>query len=77
MIFWEPKNRDYVLEFQKKKWEGADSRKQRRIAVARSFAIQMLFHICIEYFISYPWTPRTQFLEFIWFFESQKTETMS
>jgi hypothetical protein len=43
----------------------SDSSKQRRIAVAYSLAVQILFHIRIEDFISYPWTSITQFLEFI------------
>ena len=58
------------------RWKNADSREQRRIAIAHSLEVQMLFHIHVEDFITYPWTPETQFLEFIWCFESKNTETM-
>jgi hypothetical protein len=55
----------------------SDSSEQHRFAVAHSLAVQMVFDIRIEDFITYPWTPINQILEFIWIFESQKTKTMS
>jgi hypothetical protein len=42
-----------------------------------SLAVEMLLHIHIDDFITYPWTPRPHFLEFIGIFESQETKTMS
>ncbi len=38
---------------------------QRRIATIYLFAVEILLHIHVEDFITYLWTPRTQFLDFI------------
>ena len=40
-------------------------------------AVEILYHIHVRDFITYPWTPRTHSLDFVWNFESQKIETMS
>ncbi len=38
---------------------------QRRIATTYLFAVEILLHIHVEDFITYLWTPRTHFLDFI------------
>ena len=38
---------------------------QRRIATIYLFAVEILLHIHVEDFITYLWTPRTHFLDFI------------
>jgi hypothetical protein len=38
---------------------------QRRIATIDLFAVEILLYIHVEDFITYPWTPRTHFLDFI------------
>jgi len=77
MNFWGPKNRDYVQTFKKKGEKVEIQGEQRRIVAIYFLAVKILLHIHVEDFITYPWTPRTCILEFIWIFESQKTETMS
>ena len=71
MNFREPKPGDYVEKLSKKKWKNADSSEQRRIAVALSLRVWILLHNIVKNVISYPWTPRIHFLEFIWISESQ------
>ena len=48
--------------------------KQRRIANVCYFAILILFHVCVEDFISYPQTPTFGVHMNFW---EQKTETIS
>ena len=38
---------------------------QRRIATIYWLTVEILLHIHVEEFITYPWTPRTHFLDFI------------
>jgi hypothetical protein len=40
-------------------------REQRRIATILFLAVEILLHILVEDFITYPWIPITHFLDFI------------
>jgi hypothetical protein len=51
--------------FQKKGEKMQIQGEQHRISATHFLAVEILLHIHVEDFITYPWTPRTHFLDFI------------
>ena len=52
---------DSIYKSEKVQIEG----EQRRIATIYLLAVEILLHINVEDFITYPWTLRTHFVDFI------------